>query len=75
MAWTSGKLTTTTSGVNFGAASTKNPDAYIVGEIWHRADRWLVGDQFDAVMNYQFTRACLGFFVELDEATRADAPA
>ena len=49
----------------------KNPDAYIVGEIWHRADRWLIGDQFDAVMNYQFTRACLGFFVELDEATRA----
>ena len=48
-----------------------NPDAYIVGEIWHRADRWLVGDQFDAVMNYQFTRACLGFFVEVDEVTRA----
>jgi neopullulanase len=49
----------------------KNPDAYIVGEIWHRANRWLVGDQFDAVMNYQFTRACLGFFVEMDEDTRA----
>jgi neopullulanase len=45
----------------------KNPDAYIVGEIWHRADRWLVGDQFDAVMNYQFTRACLGFFIDVDE--------
>ncbi len=41
-----------------------NPDTYIVGEIWHRADRWLQGDQFDAVMNYQFTRACLEFFVE-----------
>jgi len=41
-----------------------NPDAYIVGEIWQRADRWLQGDQFDAVMNYQFTRACLEFFVE-----------
>jgi cyclomaltodextrinase / maltogenic alpha-amylase / neopullulanase len=49
----------------------KNPDAYIVGEIWRRADRWLVGDQFDAVMNYQFTRACLGFFVDLDATTRA----
>jgi neopullulanase len=35
-----------------------NPDAYIVGEIWHRAD------QFDAVMNYQLTRACLSFFVD-----------
>ena len=41
-----------------------NPDAYIVGEIWHRADRWLQGDQFDAVMNYQFTRACLEFFID-----------
>jgi cyclomaltodextrinase len=42
---------------------TKNPDAYIVGEIWQRADRWLQGDQFDAVMNYQFTRAALSYCV------------
>jgi glycosidase len=41
----------------------KNPDAYIVGEIWHRADRWLQGDQFDAVMNYQFTRAALSYCI------------
>jgi cyclomaltodextrinase len=40
-----------------------NPEAYVVGEIWHKAARWLQGDQFDAVMNYLFTRACLGFFV------------
>lgn len=39
-----------------------NPTAYIVGEIWHDARRWLQGDQFDAVMNYMATRACLGFF-------------
>lgn len=39
-----------------------NPEAYIVGEIWHEAQRWLQGDQFDAVMNYLFTRACMGFF-------------
>jgi neopullulanase len=39
-----------------------NPEAYIVGEIWHEASRWLQGDQFDAVMNYIFNRACLGFF-------------
>jgi neopullulanase len=38
-----------------------NPDAYIVGEIWGDARRWLQGDQFDAVMNYLFTRVCLGF--------------
>ena len=39
-----------------------NPEAYIVGEIWHEAQRWLQGDQFDAVMNYEVTKPCLGFF-------------
>lgn len=38
-----------------------NPDAYLVGEIWEDASRWLQGDQFDAVMNYPITRAILGF--------------
>ena len=42
---------------------SRNADAYIVGEIWHEAQRWLQGDQFDAVMNYLLTKACLGFFV------------
>lgn len=41
---------------------TINPDAYIVGEIWHEAQRWLQGDQFDAVMNYLVTAAAIGFF-------------
>lgn len=41
---------------------TANPEAYIVGEIWDEADRWLQGDQFDAVMNYGVARAALGFF-------------
>ena len=39
-----------------------NPDAYIVGEIWHEAKNWLQGDRFDAVMNYVFSRLALGFF-------------
>jgi cyclomaltodextrinase len=39
-----------------------NPEAYIVGEVPWEAKRWLQGDQFDAVMNYQFTMPCLGFF-------------
>ena len=38
-----------------------NPDAYIVGELWHDAHRWLQGDQFDAQMNYPFTRSAIGF--------------
>jgi cyclomaltodextrinase / maltogenic alpha-amylase / neopullulanase len=39
-----------------------NPEAYIVGEVWGEAHRWLRGDQFDAVMNYAIARAALGFF-------------
>jgi len=38
-----------------------NPDAYIVGEIWHEAPDWLEGDRFDALMNYPFLGAVLGF--------------
>jgi len=46
-----------------------NPEAYIVGEIWGPAERWLQGDQFDAVMNYQLTKALLGFAArEIDSA-------
>jgi cyclomaltodextrinase / maltogenic alpha-amylase / neopullulanase len=39
-----------------------NPDAYIVGEIPQDATRWLKGDQFDGVMNYPFTQACVSYF-------------
>jgi neopullulanase len=41
-----------------------NREAYIVGEVWQDSTRWLnKGDMWDAVMNYQFTRACIAFFV------------
>ncbi len=39
-----------------------NPGCYIVGEIWGEAKRWLEGDQFDAVMNYQLSAACISYF-------------
>ncbi|MFN3265902.1 MAG: glycoside hydrolase family 13 protein [Deinococcales bacterium] len=38
-----------------------NPEAYIVGEIWETATRWLQGDQFDAVMNYVFSSLAYDF--------------
>jgi glycosidase len=41
-----------------------NPDAYICGEIWGWAQPWLQGDQFDAVMNYQFAIPSQSFFVD-----------
>jgi cyclomaltodextrinase / maltogenic alpha-amylase / neopullulanase len=42
---------------------TANPDAYIVGEIWHESKRWLQGDQFDAVMNYLLTGGLMGWLI------------
>ncbi len=39
-----------------------NPGCYITGEIWGEASRWLKGDQFDAVMNYQLSAACISYF-------------
>lgn len=38
-----------------------NPEAYIVGEVWHDARQWLQGDQFDGVMNYLFTGPTIAF--------------
>ncbi|MCH2160692.1 MAG: glycoside hydrolase family 13 protein [Phycisphaerales bacterium] len=38
-----------------------NPDAYITGEIWKRAEEWLDGQTFDAVMNYQFAEPALAW--------------
>ncbi|WP_054956955.1 alpha-glycosidase [Paenibacillus dakarensis] len=40
-----------------------NPEAYILGEVWHESSVWLEGDQFDAVMNYPFTYAVMDFFI------------
>lgn len=38
-----------------------NPEAYLVGEIWHEAPEWLAGDRFDGLMNYPLARAILGY--------------
>ena len=45
-----------------------NPDAYIDGEIWNWAQSYLSGDQFDAVMNYQFAIPAQAFFVNIRKA-------
>ena len=38
-----------------------DPQAYLVGEIWHEAPDWLTGDRFDALMNYPLAAAIMGF--------------
>lgn len=41
-----------------------NPDVYLVGEIWHDSINWLMGDEYDAVMNYPLTEGIKRFFNE-----------
>ena len=38
-----------------------NPEAWIVGEIWHVDPDYLSGTRFDALMNYVFTESALAF--------------
>ncbi|NLN65951.1 MAG: hypothetical protein GX144_11200 [Clostridiaceae bacterium] len=40
------------------------PDAFLIGEIWFDAREWLMGDQFDSVMNYGFMDTCADFFAK-----------
>ncbi len=41
-----------------------NPDVYILGEVWHDANPWIQGDQYDAVMHYPLTDACIRYFAK-----------
>jgi glycosidase len=43
------------------AVKSYAPDAAIVGEIWPDASEYLLGNEFDSVMNYRFRRAVDGF--------------
>ncbi len=38
------------------------PDCVIIGENWHDAYPFLRGDQYDGIMNYAFTKACLDYY-------------
>lgn len=40
-----------------------NKETYILGEVWHDGLPWLMGDQFDSVMNYSLTQAMHEFFI------------
>ncbi|MEE1072815.1 MAG: glycoside hydrolase family 13 protein [Cellulosilyticum sp.] len=39
-----------------------NKEAIIIGENWHNASPWLMGEQFDSVMNYPVTKLMGDFF-------------
>ncbi|EUJ32030.1 neopullulanase [Listeria floridensis FSL S10-1187] len=46
------------------AVRKEKDDLYILGEIWHDSWIWLLGDEFDAVMNYPFTQTIIENFIE-----------
>ncbi|URZ88089.1 glycoside hydrolase family 13 protein [Floricoccus penangensis] len=50
------------------AVKNEKSDAILIGENWHDAYPYLMGDQYDSIMNYAFTKACLDYFAfdELD---------
>ena len=52
-----------------------NPDAFITGEIWRRADQWLDGHHFDAVMNYQFAKTAIRWIINQKDKLSASAAA
>ncbi len=37
-------------------------DCVIIGENWHDANSFLQGDQYDGIMNYAFTKACMDYY-------------
>jgi glycosidase len=41
---------------------TVNPNGFITGEEWGIANSWLLGGEWDAVMNYQFSSAVLSLW-------------
>lgn len=46
------------------AVKKEKPDSVIIGENWHDAYAYLMGDQYDGIMNYAFTKACLDYFAK-----------
>jgi cyclomaltodextrinase len=50
-----------------------NPEAYLVGEIWHDGQPWLQGDQFDGITHYELRTLLLDWLVEDKHRSRAFA--
>lgn len=39
------------------------PDIYLLGEIWHNSISWLLGDEYDTVMNYPLLSGINDFYI------------
>ena len=46
------------------------PDLFLLGEIWHRAQAWLLGDEYDSIMNFQFLESVNDFYIDKKQTAR-----
>ena len=46
------------------ALKTISPDVFLLGEIWHDSLPWLVGGEYDSVMNYPFLQSINDFWLD-----------
>ncbi len=49
-----------------------NPKAITVAEIWHDASKWIRNKAFDGTMNYLFSQAVQGFFINQKKKISAE---
>lgn len=47
-----------------------NPEVYLLGEIWHDSFPWLLGDEYDSVMNYPFLSCVNNFWLDKEKSGR-----
>lgn len=47
-----------------------NPELFLLGEIWHDSFPWLLGDEYDSVMNYPFLACVNNFWLDEKKSGR-----
>lgn len=52
-------------------ARSLKADFFILGEIWHDSLPWLLGDEFDSVMNYPLLKTIVSFFCDSSMSARS----
>lgn len=45
------------------------PDIYLLGEIWHDSIGWLMGDEYDSVMNYPLEQSLNDFYIDENQSS------
>ena len=46
------------------------PDLFLLGEIWGDSIQWVLGDEYDSVMNYSFIHSLNNFWIDKEQDSR-----